>query len=117
MGVNQTGGGFLPLSTIECIRIWAVWQTTLETMSGWRKWCRGFDHHSPLDSGGSFVNVWLDNMVARVKMVPTDGTFSTARQGVDLPQGDIISPKASSQWRLMVLYPPTNVKIRRLRLG
>ena len=55
--------------------------------------------------------------MSRVKVVPTDGTLSTARQGADLPQGDIISPKASSQWRLMVLYPPTNVKTRRLRLG
>ena len=50
MGDNKTGSS-LPLSTIECIRIWAVWKSTLETMSRMEKMVpRGLITSGLLDS-------------------------------------------------------------------
>ena len=52
MGSNQTGG-FLPHSTIECIRSWLTWQTTPEDNVRMEKIVpRGLITSGPFDSVG-----------------------------------------------------------------
>ena len=83
MDGNKTGG-FLPRSTIECIRSWLRWQTTLETMSGWRKMVpRGLIARGlPVTWEGLLSMPGSTKWCLRVKLVPNPRSGGLGWRGV-----------------------------------